>query len=82
MILTYKRVHPVFTSTPPVSVCFGSSILCFGSIKTPKLAVSVKKRNKNKRFVSENAETSYGSSFGCCEWKLVLQDTLDPILQM
>jgi hypothetical protein len=47
------------------------------SIETPKLAVSVQKRNnRNKRFVSDSAETSFGSSFGCFESKLVSKDTL------
>ncbi len=62
-----------------VSVCFGWSSVCFGSIETPKLAVSVlKQNNRNKRFVSDSAETSFGSSFGCFESKLVSKDTLIP----
>ncbi len=55
---------------------FRSSV-CFGSIETSKLSVSVQKRNnRNKRFVSDSAETSFGSSFGCFESKLVSKDTL------
>jgi hypothetical protein len=34
------------------------------------------RNNRNKRFVSDSAETSFGSSFGCFESKLVLKDTL------
>ncbi len=50
--------------------------LLFVSVQS-KLSVSVKKRNnRNKRFVSESAETSFGSSFGCFETKLVSKDTL------
>ena len=57
--------------------CFGWFSGCFGSIKTSKLSVSVQKRNnRNKRFVSDSAETSFGSSFGCFESKLVSKDTL------
>ncbi len=51
--------------------------VCFGSIETSKLSVSVLKRNnRNKRFVSDSAETSFGSSFGCFEPKLFSKDTL------
>ncbi len=57
--------------------CFGWFSVCFGSIETSKLSVSVQKRNnRNKRFVSDSAETSFGSSFGCFESKLVSKDTL------
>ena len=60
-----------------LSNCFGWSPVCFGSIETSKLSVSVQKRNKrNKRFVSDSAETSFGLSFGCFESKLVSKDTL------
>ncbi len=45
---------------------------CFGYIETPKQAVSILKRNnRNKRLVSDIAETSFGSSFGYIETKLV-----------
>ncbi len=38
---------------------------------------SVQKRNyRNKRFVSDSAETCFGSSFGCFELKLVSKDNL------
>jgi hypothetical protein len=51
----------------------------FGLTETPKLAVSLWKRNnRNKRFVSDSAETGFGSSFGCFESKLVSKDTLFP----
>ncbi len=51
--------------------------VCFGSIETSKLSVSVlKRKNRNKRFVSDSAETSFGSSFGCFEPKLFSKDTL------
>jgi hypothetical protein len=62
-----------------VSVCFGlfrfisvySGLFRFNRNK--KLAVSLWKRNnRNKRFVSDSAETS----FGCFESKLVSKDTL------
>ncbi len=63
-----------------VSVCFGlfrSVSVSFDFTETPKLAVSILKRNnRNKRFVSNSAETSFGSSFGCFESKLVSKDTL------
>ncbi len=60
-----------------LSNCFGWSPVCFGSIETSKLSVSVQKRNnRNKRFVSDSAETSFGSSFGCFESKIVSKDTL------
>ncbi len=60
-----------------MSNCFGCSSVCFGSIETPKLSVSEQKRNnRNKRFVSDSAETSFCSSFGCFELKLVSKDTL------
>jgi hypothetical protein len=60
-----------------LSNCFGWSSVCFGSIETSKLSVSVLKRNnRNKRFVSDSAETSFGSSFGCFESKLFSKDTL------
>jgi hypothetical protein len=49
----------------------------FGITETPKLAVSLCKRNSQyKLFVSDSAETSFGSSFGCFELKLVSKDTL------
>ena len=60
-----------------VDVLFRLAFFCFGSIETPKLAVSAKKRNnRNKCFVSDSAETSFGPSFGCFEAKLVSLDTL------
>jgi hypothetical protein len=53
--------------------CFGSIFVCFGSIGTPKHAVSIKKRNnRNKPFVSDCVETSFGSF----ESKLASRDTL------
>ncbi len=40
--------------------CLGWSSVCFGSIETSKLSVSIQKRNnRNKRFVSYSAETSF-----------------------
>jgi hypothetical protein len=52
--------------------------LCFGSIETPKHAVSIFNRNNwNKRLVSDSTK-SFGSSFGCFKSKLVSQDTLTP----
>jgi len=61
----------------PYDVLFWLAFFCFGSIETPKLAVSAKKRNnRNKCFVSDSAETSFGPSFGCFEAKLVSLDTL------
>jgi hypothetical protein len=60
-----------------LSNCFNWSSVCFGSIETSKLSVLVLKRNnQNKRFVSDSAETSFGSSFGCFKSKLVSKDTL------
>jgi hypothetical protein len=40
--------------------------LCFG----------IEANNRNKRSVSDSAETRFGSSFGCFESKLVSKDTL------
>jgi hypothetical protein len=60
-----------------LSHCLGWSSGCFGPIETPKLSVSVQNRNnRNKHFVSDSAETNFGSSFGCFEAKLVSKDTL------
>jgi hypothetical protein len=51
--------------------------VCFGCFKTLKLPVSILKRNnQNKRLVSDSAETSFGSSFGCFYMKLVSEDNL------
>jgi hypothetical protein len=55
--------------------------LCFDiEAKEPKQTVlkqtEKKRNNRNKRFVSDSAETSFGSSFGGFEWKLVSKDTL------
>jgi hypothetical protein len=48
----------------------------------PKNAVSILNRNnRNKHLVSDSIDTSFGSSFGCFESKLVSQDTLMSILQ-
>jgi hypothetical protein len=53
-------------------VLFRLFLFCFGSIETPKLAVSIQNRNnRNKHLVSNSVETSFGSSFGCFESKLV-----------
>jgi hypothetical protein len=65
------------TKASSLSNCFGWSSVCFGSIETSKLAVSVKKRNnRNKHFASDSAETSFGSSFCCFESELVTKDNL------
>jgi hypothetical protein len=49
----------------------------FGCFETPKLPVSILKRNnRNKHLVSDRAKTSFGSSFGCFDMKLVSEDTL------
>jgi hypothetical protein len=64
------------------SVCFGLIFACFGSIETPKHAVTILKRNnRNKHLVSDCVETSFGSSFGCFESNLVSQDTLVKITE-
>jgi hypothetical protein len=45
--------------------------------ETPKLPVSILQRNnRNKSLVSDSAEISFGSSFGCFDTKLVSEDTL------
>ncbi len=36
----------------------------------------LKWNNRNKRLVSDSAKTSFGSSFGCFDTKLVSEDTL------
>ncbi len=60
-----------------LSHCFGCSSVCFGSIETPKLSVLVQNRNnRNKCYVSDSAETSFSSSFGSFESKLVYRDTI------
>ncbi len=60
-----------------ICCCFGWSFVCFGCFKTPKLPVSILKRNnRNKRLASESAETRFSSSFGCFDTKLVSEDTL------
>jgi hypothetical protein len=48
--------------------------LCFGiEAKQPKQTVLKQtEKNRNKRFVSDSAETTFGGF----EWKLVLKDTL------
>jgi hypothetical protein len=57
--------------------CFGWSFVCFGCFETPKLPVSILKRNnRNKRLVLDSAETSLSSSFGCFDTKLDSEDTL------
>ncbi len=40
------------------------------------LCISIEAKQPKKRFVSDSAETSFGSSFGCFESKLVSKDTL------
>jgi hypothetical protein len=48
-----------------------------GYIETLKQSVSILKRNnRNKRLVSDSAETSFGSSFGNLETKPISLDTL------
>jgi hypothetical protein len=60
-----------------ICCCFSWSFVCVGCFETPKLPVSILKRNnRNKRLVSDSAETSFSSSFGCFDTKLVLEDTL------
>jgi hypothetical protein len=60
-----------------ICCCFGWSCVWFGCFETPKLPVSILKRNKqNKRLVSDSAETSFGSSFGCFDTKIVSEGTL------
>ncbi len=54
-------------------------LVFFGCFETPKLPVSILKRNnRNKLLVSDNAKTSFGSSFGCFDTKQVSEDTLAP----
>ncbi len=68
---------PKNTKICSLSNCFGWSSVWFGSIETANLSISVYNRNnRNKRFVSVSAETSFSSSFGCFESKLVSKDTL------
>jgi hypothetical protein len=56
----------------PILCLFRFLFHCFGSIETPKHAVSILNRNnRNKRLVSDSVETSFGSIFGCFESKLV-----------
>jgi hypothetical protein len=51
------------------------SFVCLGCFETPKLPVSILKRNnQNKRLFSDSAETSFGSSFGCFDTILVSEE--------
>jgi hypothetical protein len=60
---------------------FSQICCCFGCFETPKLPVSILKRNnRNKRLVSDSVKTSFGSSFGCFDTKLVSEDTLNQSL--
>jgi hypothetical protein len=64
-----------------ICCCFHWSFVCVGCFETPKLLVSILKRNnRNKRLVLDSAETSFGSSFGCFDTKLVSEDTLGQTL--
>ncbi len=66
-----------------LSNCFACSSVCFGSIQAPKLSVSVQKQNyRIKRFVSDSANTSFGSSFGCFESKDILVVTHGDVLHL
>jgi hypothetical protein len=60
--------------------------LCFICFETPKPPVSILKwSNRNKHLVSDSAKTSFGSSLGCFDTKLVSEDTLihaDAVLWM
>ena len=74
------KIRKNFVGTHCSFLFVSVGLFCFGSIETEKLSVSVKNRNKrNKRFVSDSAETSFGSIFGCFESKLVLLDTLPTV---
>ncbi len=73
-----NRNNPTFseknTKLCSLSNCFGCSSVCFGSIETLKLSLSVQKRNnRNKRFASDSAAASFGSIVGCFELKLVFE---------
>jgi hypothetical protein len=57
-----------------LSKCLGCSSVGFGSIEPLKL---LKRNNRNKRFVSDSVENSFGSSFSCFESQLVSKDTLE-----
>ncbi len=60
-----------------ICCCFRWSFICFGCFETLKLPVLILKRNnQNKCLVSDSAETSFGSSFGCFDMKLVSKDTI------
>ncbi len=64
-----------------ILLLFRFSFVCFGCFETPKLPVLILKRNnRNKRLVLDSAETSFGSSFGCFDTKLVSEDTLPVIV--
>ncbi len=72
MVWVNKKVY-ILTNLLLVRLVF----FCFGCIETPKLPVSILKRNnRNKRLVLDSAETSFGSSFGCFDTKQVSEDTL------
>jgi hypothetical protein len=48
----------------------------YQTVSVGLLFVSVQSKHRNKHFVWDDAETSFGSSFGCFESKLVSKDTL------
>ncbi len=50
---------------------------CFGYIGTSKLAVLTSKKQSEQTSCSDSVEIRLGSSFGCDETKLVLEDTQD-----
>ncbi len=47
---------------------------------TETLCFGIEAKHRNKHFVSDSAETSFGSSFGCFESKLVSMDTLGMVI--
>ncbi len=72
MVWGIKKVH-ILTNL----LLFRLSFVCFGCFETPKLpALILKRNNRNKRLVWYSAETSFGSSFGCFDTKVISEDTL------
>ncbi len=70
--LWYGELKKVYILTN-LHCCFSWSFVCIGCFETPILPVSILKRNnRNKRLVSDSADTS----FGCFDTKLVSEDNL------
>jgi len=70
----------VQTETNRNKICFSCVSVCFMKPKQKVLVfwINIETTETNRTFskLDWSAETSFGSSFGCFEWKLVSKDTL------